>query len=590
MDHELAQLYYDKLNITEKPEPVTKRKTKKKKKDAEVIDLYTKELQYYEYDMVNGVKVYNGVLHTIKKEMLANTELFKRMSPINLFTPLIACTLTCTGELSNISFTESSLIPTLDIPPMKYIDIIEIGCNYGEIFVFPHPLVEHDIAHMINCIYITSVKIGCSCQPPMDIAEIRTAVDIVKASADRFSGLFDTHIRNVIKTESKFPKKRISKIIKNFALIQNYQYNEISADEMREVYNVIEVYMQINSDIKFCNTHIDNIKTVVDIFDKYKQTCECDEKYLEEKQLQSVIKKNLTKSVKNSTRGRKPKQKTKKKRKIQGSGAYFSSQITFYIYNHHNDKVTKLKVFRNGRFQIPGGLMPDMSDLINEIKTLQLYFNHILYANSSESDIKAASINAEVNGDNTKDTNAEINGDTDSEVKVNIIYAISVMRNYISRIINIPGDTRTIMLQKLEDIFCFEKTMQANANKSHYIELFNKLQLPSFIEHKIYNYCNTGFYAISEISFNSERYSGLLIKFSRPIPDNPTKKITVKILSSGKINFDGCTSELEVNEIYYWLQYIFNKYWSEIIYDSAEKINEVISSDSDTDYESIYDL
>jgi hypothetical protein len=613
MDDELTQLYNDKLSIAEKPEPVIKKKPKKKK-DIEVLDLYTKELQYYEYDILNGVKIYNGVLYTNKKQILANTELFKRMSPVNVFTELIGCTLTCTGEFSNINFTESILIPTLDIPPMKYIDIIQIGCNYGEIFVFPHPLVEHDIAHMIKCIEVTTVKIGCSCQPPMNIADIRTAVGVVNNSASDFAELFNTQIRNVIKTESKFPKKRISKIIKNFVLIQNYQSNNLSADEMREVYNVIDVYIQKNDNIKFFNTHINNIKTVVEIFDKYKRACKCDAKYLEDRcanadtgpfmgnhktggayTIDDVVKKNLTKNVKSSTRGRKPKIKEKKKRKIQGSGKYFSSQITFYIYNHHNGKITKLKVFRNGRFQIPGGLMPDMSDLIDSIKTLQLYFDHILFADAKLKTLEENVLLKTLEENVLLKTLEEIvplTTQTTSQtttIKVGIVYVISVMRNYTSRITNTDDDSRTIMLQKLEDIFCDEKAMQTNANKSHYVALFNELQLPQYIEHKIYNYCNTGFYAISEISFNSERYPGLLVKFLRPIPENPTKKITVKILSSGKINFDGCTSELEVTEIYYWLQYIFNKYWSEIIHDSTEKLNEIISSDTDSDYESIYD-
>jgi TATA-box binding protein (TBP) (component of TFIID and TFIIIB) len=547
MDDELAQLYKDKLIIAEEPKPVVKKK-RKKKKELELENLYTRELQYYDYDIVNEVKIYNGVIHTDKEEILANIELFKRMSPANLFTPLIGCTLTCTGELSNINFSESTLIPTLDVPPEEYLDIIQVGCNYGEIFVFPHALVKHDIAYIIKCIYRTTVKIGCPCQPPMDITQIRAAVDIVNDSAADFATLFNKYIRNNIKTDSKFPKNRISRIIKNFVLIQNYQYHEV--DDINEVYNVIEAYIISNADVKFCNTHIHNIKAVVKIFDEYELACDCDHQY------SNIIKKDLTKKVKSSTRGRKPKDKETKKRKTQGSGAYFSSQITFYIFNHHNDKVTKLKVFRNGKFQIPGGLMPNMSDLIDAIKTLRLYFNHILYPDADEP-------------------------------KVDIIYAISVMRNYTSRIINTVADARTIMLQKLEDIFCEEKAMQTNVNKSQYVELFD--ELPQYIQHKVYNYCNTSFYPISEISFNSERYPGLLVKFLKPIPGNPTKKITVKILSSGKINFDGCTSELEVTEIYYWLQYIFNKYWSEIIYDSTEQVDEVVSDDSQDGYESIYD-
>ena len=107
------------------------------------------------------------------------------------------------------------------------------------------------------------------------------------------------------------------------------------------------------------------------------------------------------KKKKSSNRGRKPKLKIKSKRKLQGSGKYFSSQITFEIYNPDNMKLYKIKLFRNGGFQIPGGNLPCMSDLINPIKTLQKY----LIEQFLDEDIK-------------------------------IMYLISVMRNYICKLID----------------------------------------------------------------------------------------------------------------------------------------------------------
>ena len=58
-------------------------------------------------------------------------------------------------------------------------------------------------------------------------------------------------------------------------------------------------------------------------------------------------------------------------------------------------------------------------------------------------------------------------------------------------------------------------------------------------------------------------------------------------MSSGKINFDGANSELEVLEMFHWLNLIFTKYWDEIIYD-PEKDRVCISDDSEY-YESLYD-
>ena len=69
------------------------------------------------------------------------------------------------------------------------------------------------------------------------------------------------------------------------------------------------------------------------------------------------------KPPKTSKRGRKPKPK-KPKTRIQGSGKYFNSQITFTTSSRRNpNKKYKLKVFRNGKFQVPGVLESDMADI-----------------------------------------------------------------------------------------------------------------------------------------------------------------------------------------------------------------------------------
>lgn len=67
---------------------------------------------------------------------------------------------------------------------------------------------------------------------------------------------------------------------------------------------------------------------------------------------------------KTTNRGRKPKPKKKERRKNQGSGKYFNSQITFWISSLDKaDKYYKVKVFRNGTVEIPGGLDPFMKDI-----------------------------------------------------------------------------------------------------------------------------------------------------------------------------------------------------------------------------------
>lgn len=80
------------------------------------------------------------------------------------------------------------------------------------------------------------------------------------------------------------------------------------------------------------------------------------------------------KKIKTSKRGRKPKPKEPKKR-LQGSGKYFNSQITFIIRSPTNvNKLYKFKVFRNGKFQVPGVLSTNQDDIETPIQLLRQYF------------------------------------------------------------------------------------------------------------------------------------------------------------------------------------------------------------------------
>lgn len=83
------------------------------------------------------------------------------------------------------------------------------------------------------------------------------------------------------------------------------------------------------------------------------------------------------KKIKTSKRGRKPKLKEPKKR-IQGTGKYFNSQITFVIRSQmDNNKLYKFKVFRNGKFQVPGVLSSNQDDIKLPIQLLQQYFSEV---------------------------------------------------------------------------------------------------------------------------------------------------------------------------------------------------------------------
>lgn len=92
---------------------------------------------------------------------------------------------------------------------------------------------------------------------------------------------------------------------------------------------------------------------------------------------------------KQTNRGRKPKVKKHNVRKNQGNGKYFNSQITFWVQSLKIlTKYYKIKLFRNGTIEIPGGLEPSMDDvnsavnvvrdamencLIEDVKIVELY-------------------------------------------------------------------------------------------------------------------------------------------------------------------------------------------------------------------------
>jgi hypothetical protein len=255
--------------------------------------------------------------------------------------------------------------------------------------------------------------------------------------------------------------------------------------------------------------------------------------------------------VRLSNRGRKPKNKQKSKRKLQGTGRFFSSQITFEIYNNINKKIYKIKLFRNGGFQVPGVNKPDMSDLIHPVKILRDY------------------LRTEFMDDN-----------------IDIQYFISVMRNYICRIID---HRMLIRLNELEILLKGIKDMDNTDPVIELIESFNanhKLSKLDTIKKYIGEKNNK--IGLAEIQNNCERYFGLILKFYRPVSWKMSKRTTIKVLRSGKINIDGGNSELESYELYHWLENIFADYASTIIYNPTATLSENDDYDIGSGY-SVYE-
>ena len=265
-------------------------------------------------------------------------------------------------------------------------------------------------------------------------------------------------------------------------------------------------------------------------------------------------------TVRKSGRGRKPKPKPKNKRKTQGTGKYFSSQITFLIKHPTSDVSYKIKLFRNGVFQVPGVKDPSMSDLIAPITILREYLAY----NFGED--------------------------------VQVLNFMAVMRNYK---VKLRDEWVRVDLEELERYLnTIKKISNMREFLAYTLSPINpeaKLKLMTFIG-------KTNIMNIAEITYNTDRCFSLIIKYYRPMTVDKSKKTTVKLLKRGKINFDGGNSKYEVEELYYWLLFIYNKLKKDILIDVSNIENSYVESeitkldpasfiyDADTDVEDSSDI
>jgi hypothetical protein len=539
---DLKALFFEKWN-GEKKEEVKEIQKKIKKKDIEKVGIEDLELKYYEFDILKNIKIYNGLITEDKRRMKRTIRLLKIIAPHDKFTKLVPSVLSVQGSFTKILFNEELQMPLFKIPPKEFSSIIKIGCNFGEIYVFPNIYVPHAVDVMIKSIVELKGKnilIGCACQAPLNAEKILSILHKIKED-NVFLTVFELYFTEEKLELSGVAKSRIGKLLKNFQAMIKFKITD--KDTIHDLYCAVDNIVN-KEHINICNNYLDMIVEVLTTFTSYARSCKCWKKC----QYKSIFAA--------STRGRKIKEKKEVKRKKQGTGMYFSSQITFDVWNEVNYKISKIKLFRNGNFQVPGVKFPDMRDLLDPLILLKDYWNKVYEA------------------------------DVEAKAEADIAYILSNMRNYKCHLVD---GTLTILLNRLEDILYFEKDLSLpSLDNSNYIKLLEAFDFMPKINELIFKYVNFSFFTISEINNNPERYPGLLVKFNRPIPSKANKKLTIKILSSGKINFDGGNSELEVYELYYWLQFIFNKYWNEIIYDPRRYPFEIVSSDSD-DYESIYD-
>ena len=200
------------------------------------------------------------------------------------------------------------------------------------------------------------------------------------------------------------------------------------------------------------------------------------------------------------------KTKPKKKRKFQGSGKCFNSQITFYVRIMKNNIPEQygFKVFRTGKLQLPGAKINSIKDIISSIK-------HIV-------DI----LNAALHPD-----------ETDINKMISLEYVTPSMKNY-------------------KFIIQMDPMYMLNLNQLIKIILDKK---------KNYNKETCKYPAITDAKYSGED-TKLYVNFMKPNSDKP---IRVNIFNRGRVNILGGTNDKTTKHIFRFLQGIFVEHKKDLI-------------------------
>lgn len=229
-------------------------------------------------------------------------------------------------------------------------------------------------------------------------------------------------------------------------------------------------------------------------------------------------------------RGRKKKVKTTDRCK----GGHFGSQMQSVIASTFKPgKVYKVKCFKTGTGQVPGVLDPYYTDVMPAIEELRQFICKTLGG------------------------------------EFPISYIRPLMRNYVSFINEIDY---IIDLRKFTTFitdYCHSGT-----EYKEFESIIGKHFAPD-ITNQIMARIPVNRMRISRIQYDPEKYSGVKLSMFRPVHGATTLKekekiLTIKVLQSGKINFDGNRYIWEIESVYEWLSYLFSRYGSEFLMRRSE--------------------
>lgn len=291
------------------------------------------------------------------------------------------------------------------------------------------------------------------------------------------------------------------------------------------------------------------------------------------------------KKVKTTNRGRKRKVKPQKKR-IQGSGKYFNSQITFVVQSESDrTKLYKCKVFRNGAFQVPGCKTTDLVDLQQPLNDLQQYFCNI-YNNPK---IEVAHTRVDMRNCKTRlveynlcINTTELGRIIEAEMRRNKKLAgkqkqehDAIDAEHTKRVNRSTDNMRRVYeaglkdLKDDDDVAEFEKKYVAGVLKMKNEEL-KRCELKKLTAQINANRTNAkddiGIYNVEYQT--AQNSSKVIVKFLRPVAKKPFKTTTLKVLKQ-KVNFEGAISFEDIQNIYQWLNSLLIEHYDSVIYDPA---------------------
>lgn len=353
--------------------------------------------------------------------------------------------------------------------------------------------------------------------------------------------------------------------------------------------------------------------------------------------------------IRKSNRGRKKKEKPKSNRKFQGDGSSFNSQISFTVLgivirkkplmpDKHSakavifteDKVIyekftkeyKIKIFRNGKFTVPGVLTEDLSDVRAPLTKLSYYFSDLFIENveiinlfsvmrnykfhllNEKIDVKKLQKYCVEHFQNLLNTrfedieefiinpifkNIDISPNTmgwweflnDSSIdnkKINLDLSLDEFQEYLqdskstkNLFIDFNKLKNKIIGIPLEEIYNKIKVFVTITQNNYFIKFHNSI-IKNIIKYMSKNelkslekfFLKSKDNLLSYIKYDPEKYPGFLIKVKTPNMNENDKRTTIKIFPSGKINIDGANNRSEAEFIYYWLNNLF--YENKFIY------------------------